>query len=514
MNLRIVINQLGLLLLTFSACLALTAVWAVSRWALGEQGELEREAWIALVSSALLGVIAGGLCWSLTRAHHTHLGRREGLLLVALSWVVGGLLAALPYCIWARGHFASPAEHPFGDFVNCFFEATSGLTTAGSSVLTDIEAIPESLLLWRSMTHWIGGIGIVVLFVAVLPVLGAGGKKIFHYEASGVTDEGVLPTIRDTARILLLIYCVMTIVMMIILRLCGMTWFDAFCHTAGALATGGFSTKSTSIGFYDSLPIELFLTLFMILGGVNFALFYQAARGRWRQAIADRELRVYLALVFGGSLLVALLIQGQAIITSTGERVGSSFWNALRYALFNVTSVQTTTGYATADYDQWPNLARAIMFALIFIGASAGSTGGGIKVVRIIIAAKVLLNQVERAFRPSVIRPVKVGRSALDADTQLATLGFVLGTILLLSVATAIIMAVEPRDQVDLTTAASASLATFCTTGPGFSKVGPVMNYGWMTDTSKLILCGTMLLGRLEIMALVCLLSPRFWRGD
>ena len=254
-----------------------------------------------------------------------------------------------------------------------------GLTTTGASVLSEIERLPHGLLLWRAMTHWLGGLGIVVLFVAVLPTLGVGGKKLFQVEAPGPTSQGVRPRIVETARILWMIYVGMTVVEILALRLFGMGWFESVCHTFATLATGGFSTRNASVGAFDSLGIEVTIIVFMVLAGANFGVYYQIIRCRFQNVWRDPELRLYLGVMALASTVVAVSLMGQPVITTTGDVVTTSTADAVRYGVFQVVSIQTTTGYCTADFDQWGFVGKAVLIGLMFVGASAGSTGGGIK---------------------------------------------------------------------------------------------------------------------------------------
>jgi trk system potassium uptake protein TrkH len=510
-NLRLIINLLGRLFVVLALVMLATAgIFYAAELLVGHL--VEREAAIALMAAGTLGLALGGSAWSLTRAAPHLLARREAMLLVSLSWLLGSALAALPFYLWARlGPTAAP-HSPLRSFINCYFEAVSGFTTVGASVLTDIEAVPRSLLLWRATTQWLGGIGIVVLFVAVLPSLGVGAKKLYEFETSGIASGGVRPTIRATARVLITIYIVFTLVQAVLLTIAGMTPFDAIGHSFCAIATGGYSPKNTSIGHYDSLAIDAIITVFMVLGGVNFAMYYHACRGRADRVLADPELRLYLVLLLGSIAMVAWMIAGEPITLTTGEQRIAGGFEAARQAAFNVTSVATTTGYATADYDRWPAAAKVLMCTVMLIGGCAGSTAGGLKVVRVLLAFKILLALIERAFRPQVVRPIKIAGTVIDDESQLTALGYILGALVILAAGTAAVMLLDQQRGIDLATAASANLATFCTIGPGFGLVGPVANYGWMSDGSKLVLCLSMILGRLEIFALIALLTPRFWR--
>ena len=519
MNFRCVLNQLGVLLLVVSAILALLGGW--SAWQHSEEDPAdterlaERPAMMAFFFSASAGAVIGFLAWLLTCRDKGNIGRREAMLLVSVSWVVVGQLAALPYLLWAHLSGAGDGAHPFHSDVNCFFEAISGLTTTGATILSDIESLPRSIHLWRALTQWLGGLGIVVLFVAVLPLLGAGGKRLYRVEAPGLSPEGVKPHIRETARILWFIYMGLTVAQILSLWLVGLDWFDATCHTFTTLATAGFSTRNSSVGGLDSGAVEGVIIAFMVLAGVNFGLYYQLWRGRIRNVWKDVELRFYLVLILVAGVIVTLCILPQAIVTTTGKTLDPDAVQAVRHGFFTTVAIQTTTGFCTADFNQWPFVAKAVLITLMFVGGCGGSTSGGIKVIRIWNTIRVMLAEIEHAFRPSVVRPVKVGGAPLDPDLRLGAVAYVLGIVILFAIGSVTIMVLEPAEsECTFATAASASLSTVCTIGPGIEGVGAVENYGWFTDASKLFMTLLMLIGRLEVFAIIVLFSPRFWARD
>jgi len=472
-------------------------------------------------AAGLLGAAAVGLCIGLAMIafvspSRTVLAAREALLLVALSWLGGAAVAGLPFWLWTQLDPAVGASaHPFRSFVNCYFEAMSGMTTTGATVLSEVAQLPPSLLLWRATTHWLGGLGIVVLFVAVLPTLGVGGKKLFQVEAPGPTQQGVKPRIRETARLLWMIYVGLTIAEVLALRLCGLNWFDSVCHTFATLATGGFGTKNASVAAFDSAAVDIVVIVFMILAGVNFGLYYQMIRRRFSTVCRDPELRLYLAIIVVASIVVVGSLVGGRIVTTGGQEVtDASVGQAMRYGVFQVIAMQTTTGFCTADFNQWGFFAKAMLIMLMFVGGSAGSTGGGIKVVRIMIAFKVMIAEVGRVFRPNVVRPARVGRAPIDPELRQAVLAYVLGILLLCGVGALLLMLLEGPDKIDFTTAATASIATINNIGPGLGRVGAVENYGWFNPASKILMCVLMALGRLEVYAILVLFMPRFWRRD
>ncbi|MCB9849182.1 MAG: TrkH family potassium uptake protein [Phycisphaerales bacterium] len=510
MNRRYVIRQLGLLFVVLSIVMLLVAGWAALVWERGVRAEWH-PFW-AFLMSAGIGLLVGGGMWVAARPQSSALGRKEALLLVALSWLIGAALAGTPFFLWAK--LSADANHGFANPLNCYFEAMSGLTTTGATILTNIHTLPRSILLWRATTHWLGGLGIVVLFVAVLPSLGVSAKKLFRVEAPGPEPEGVTPHIRETARVLWLIYLGLTLAETLALRLAGMHWFDAICHTFATLATGGFSTTDHSIGGHDPLAINVIVVVFMVLAGVNFGLYHQLIRRRFAAVFRDVELRAYLGILLGASIVVVVCIAGMPIVMTTGEVMQPSVGTAIREGVFTTVSIQTTTGFCTADFDLWPFLAKGLLVALMFVGGCAGSTGGGVKVIRILIAFKVMVAELERAFRPQVVRPIKIGSSNISPELRQGTLAFVLGHLLLFGGGAGALMVFDASANIDITTAATASAATLCNIGPGLAKVGAVQNYGWLSDASKCVLCLLMAIGRLEVFAILVLFVPRFWRSN
>lgn len=517
MNFRYVLKQLGLLLLVLSGVLlAMGFVFYVVEALLHH--DVQPAARWAVAASGLIGGLLGLGLWWTGRKAGGHLGRREALLLVAVSWLVGAAFAGLPFFLWAHwpGTDAAP-DHPFRNFYDCYFESMSGLTTTGATILSDIESVPPSLLLWRAFTQWIGGLGIVVLFVAVLPSLGVGGKRLFQIEAPGLAPEGLQPQIHQTARVLLYIYLALTAAEILALLVAGMSFFDAVCHTFTTIATAGFSTRNGSIGAYDSLAIDIILIVFMVLSAVNFGLYFALLRRRYGTVLRDPELRTYLILLAAGATVISLCLLRHSITLTTGDPIPVGTASAIRYGVFTTVAIGTTTGYTNCDFDTWPFAAKAVLVALMFIGGSAGSTAGGIKVIRIWIAFKILLSEIERVFRPHVVRPVRVGRAVVDDQLKLATISYILGIVVLFAVGSFAVMVFErfnPATTCDYTTAAGASIACLFTIGPGLAQVGAIENYGWMTPYSKMLLALWMALGRLEVFAIIVLLTPRFWRED
>jgi len=511
-NFRQVLNLLGLLIVGLGAMLAAAAACSAVMMLRGR--EAERGAFLGLLVAAGASLALGGVLWRATRARFDMLGRREAFVVVAAAWLCGALMGGLPYFVWAW--MAPDRAHAFLNPVNCYFEAMSGFTTTGATVLEDVRSIPAGLLLWRAATQWLGGLGIIVLFVAVLPMLGIGGKRLFSLEMPGPAPEGVRPHIRETARVLWLIYLGMTAIEAVALRIAGLSWFDAVCHTFATVATGGFATRTTSIAGFQSAAVEVIVIVFMVLGGVNFALYYDLIRGRRRSVLRNTEVRCYLTFLTyaAAAVTIALVSAGRPLVLLDGGEVPATWGNAARHGIFTVVSIQTSTGFALSDFDLWPFLARGILIALMFVGGSAGSTAGGLKVVRIVICCKVIIGEIERAFRPNVVRTVKINRAAIDNSMKLETVAYLLIMFAMFLAGAALVSVFEPASSgCDFIDAGTASAAALFNVGPGLGLVSPAKHYGWMSDASKLVLSLLMAVGRLEFFPFAVLFMPRFWKA-
>ncbi len=529
MNLRFVVAQWGRLAMLLGGLLTVVGLLFVA--VPGPEGRMLEAAELSLFGSGGAAIVIGLAAWYWGRGammtpvgsqepggpilmRPYRMGRREAALVTTGAWVIGAGVAALPFLVWGRT--AAPEGHAFASVIDCYFESMSGLTTTGATILSDIEAVPASLLLWRSLTQWLGGLGILVLFVAILPGLGTAAKKLFRIESPGPDPEGVRPTIRQTARRLWTLYVGLTAAQIVLLMVTGMGLVDAANHTFTTLATGGFSTRNPSIARPESLGAELVILVFMVIAGSNFTVLLALLKGRWKHALRDTEFRLYLMLLVGGSCIAAAALLGAdaPLVLSNGDEVPLTTGSAIRAASFTVVSQQTTTGFVTTDFDLWPFASKAVIILLMFVGGSAGSTAGGIKVVRIWIALRVLWAELERFFRPDVVRPLKVSGQVIDAEQKLNVVTYVWGTLFLLAIGAIVIQALE-AECADCTfaTAATAALATICTVGPGLDQVGAIQNYGWFSDATKLFLCGLMLIGRLEVFVILVLFHPRFWRS-
>lgn len=433
--------------------------------------------------------IGASLFYAFREAHGSAMNHREGMAIVALGWLAAGLIGALPF--WFGGVFET--------FTDCVFESISGFTTTGASVLSDIEAVPRGLLMWRSLTHWLGGMGIIVLSLAILPFLGVGGMQLYKAEVPGPVPDKLKPRIKDTAMLLWKVYLLFTVVEALLLMLGGMDLFESLCHTFGTMATGGFSTRNTSIAAYDSVYFDVVITVFMLLAGVNFSLHYQLLRGRPLVMWRDPEFRFFMG-IFGIFTLVSTF--------SVWNVNYDSFWEALRYTSFQVASIVTTTGYATADYELWTPLPQALLLMLMFLGGCAGSTGGGIKCMRIMLLMKHAYNELYRLIHPRAVTRVKLGGKLVPPEVMNSISGFFLLFLGLFILSSFYIAAMG----VDVVTAFSSVVACIGNIGPGLGEVGPTDNYAGIPLLGKWLLVFCMLLGRLEIYTVIILFVPEFWR--
>lgn len=417
---------------------------------------------------------------------------RDILLSVTLAWILAALLGGVPYLI--EGTFSNP--------IDSTFESMSGFTTTGATLLSKIEAETPSILFWRSFTQWLGGIGIVVLFVAVAPVVGFGAARLLSAEVSGIGQPRFTPRIVDTAKALLYIYLALSVAETAALLLAGMNLYDAVLHTFTTIATGGFNPKSASVGFYDSVAIEVVIIVFMALAAVSFAVYFQLYTRRRITVLADRELLTYLAI------LIAAIFFVWGVLVFEGE-YGDDWGQALRYAAFDVTSILTTTGYVTADFDQWKPGAKFTLVLLMFVGGCAGSTAGGIKVIRVIVIFKTILGSLFRSIHPQAVTPLKIGDHAIPEQLRVAVLGLFAAWVVVFVVGT-FLVATQP--DLRLVSAATAVAATLNVIGPGLGQVGATESYEVVNPFGRTVLTVCMLLGRLEIFTALALLSPAFWR--
>lgn len=441
---------------------------------------------LSIIITSVVGLIMGK-----SFKYNKGIKAREGLTIVAFGWILASFFGSLPFIF--SGSIPS--------WVDAFFETVSGFTTTGATIVDNVEGLPKGILFWRSFTHWIGGMGILVFTVAILPTLGVGGFQIFKVESPGPRPDRIAPKIKDTAKILYITYLFITILQIILLLIGKMPFFDAAVHTFGTVGTGGFSIKNASVGAYNSTYIHIVIGIFMVLSGVNFSLYYSLFKGKWKEVIKNEELKLYLGIIFTAVLLIALNIN---------RNVYHRFWLSLRDAFFQVASIITTTGYATADFDSWPTFSKTILFSLMFVGGCAGSTGGAIKNIRILVLLKLVKREISKIFHPRAIIPIKVEDRILPNEVvagissffMLYILVFILGTILI------------SLEGIDFESSAGAVAATLGNIGPGLALVGPSRTYSKFSYVSKLLLSLFMLLGRLELFTIIALFIPGVWKSE
>ena len=481
MNIRSVVSSVSRIVAVFGSLMLAPA--AVSLLF----GESDWTAFlISSIATAAIGVAGAVLA---APGADGRIGNREGMAITTLGWTACALFGALPFLL--AGSLRTPAD--------AVFETMSGLTTTGATVLLDVEAQSHAILFWRSFLHWLGGMGIVVLSIALLPGLQVGGSQLFRAEVPGPLPDRLEPRIRETAQRLWGIYIILTVGQTVLLRLFGMSLFDAVAHTFGTVATGGFSTANKSLEAWNSPAIHLTVTAFMFLAGMNFTLHYRALHGNFEPIWKDDELRTYAGLVLAATALVSMDLLAHS-------RYG--LWNTLRHSSFQVVSVITTTGFTTTDYDIWPPLSRAILLLLMFVGGSGGSTGGAIKVVRMNVLAKHSIRELKRAVYPRRVTVIRLNGKAVPEEVSSAVLAFV---VLYVSVFLLSMLALSAMG-LDFMSAVGAVAATLGNIGPGFGLVGPACNYSAVPTIGKWLLSFCMLVGRLEVYTVLSLLVPGFWR--
>jgi trk system potassium uptake protein len=415
--------------------------------------------------------------------------QREGMAIVALGWTAVGFFGALPFYL-ADGGWS---------FVDSFFESVSGFTTTGASIEANIEALSKGLLMWRSFIQWLGGMGIIVLSIAILPFLGVGGMQLYKAEVPSPVPDKLKPRIRDTAKILWKVYAIFSAAQVIMLVFGGMSFFDALCHAFTTMPTGGFSTRNASIGQFDSLYIDIVIIIFMLIAGINFSLHYQLIRGKPLAFWRDAELRFFLAAVVIFSAIVSWDIWG-AVFPDLGQ--------AVRHGVFQVVSIVTTTGFATFDYEQFPAMSQLVLLMCMFLGASAGSTGGGMKCLRIMLCFKFCYRELFVLVHPRAVTNIKIGGRSVPDDVIRSVLGFLLLYMGLFALSAVSLAALG----VDFVTSIGAVASCIGNIGPGFGIVGPAENYALIPDPGKWVLIWCMLVGRLEVFTMLILLVPEFWR--
>lgn len=484
LNVPLVLRTLGMMVLLLAAAMIPSFFVSVLY--------REQTSAISFFTVILLLGILGGLTVMRIKPSSQILKMREGFLVVGGGWILASLLGAIPFTL--SGSIPS--------FVDAFFETASGFSTTGSSILTNVEALSKGMLFWRSFTHWLGGMGILVFAIALLPQLGISGQRIASAETPGPTLDKLKPKISDSAKILYIMYGGMTVAEAVLLKLCGMDWFDSLIHTFGTVGTGGLSDYNDSVGHFNSVSIDLVISLFMIMAGINFNLYYLLLKRKWKAFFRDAELRLYLLITGGAVILIAVNLYWSGLYDSIGQ--------ALRYALFQSSSIITTTGYSTANFDLWPDSSKTVLFMLMFVGGCSASTSGSIKVTRIIVLGKMLKRGFYKKLHPRAIYPIKIDGNPISADTVSGITSFIFLYIVVFFLGSFLIS----FQNFDLVTTFSATAACLGNVGPGFALVGPAMNYSIFNDFSKIVLSLMMIMGRLELFTILVLLTPTFWNPD
>ncbi len=444
------------------------------------------------VAAMIISLGGGLMLYGVTRSHYRELKPRDGFLLVSTVWALMAAIATIPLLL----------VYDTMSFTDAFFETMSGLTTTGSTIMTDLDHAPPAINIWRHELNWLGGMGIIVLAVAVLPLLGVGGMQLYKAETPGpMKDSKLTARIADTAKALWLVYFSITVLCIVLLNQAGLSWLDSICHAFAALGLGGFSTRDASVGAFDNPMVEFVLIVFMVIAAMNFATHFVAMRGRDLRAYwQDVEARGVVGLIVTSCFGVALYVW----LEGTYE----DYPTALRHVSFNLVSMATDCGFASQDFDKWPIFAPLWMLFLSCITASSGSTGGGIKMIRTLILAKQANRELTRLIHPAVVNPVKVGGSAIPNNVVIAVLGF----IFLYFMSVVMLTFVMILSGLDFMTSLGAVVASINNAGPGLNKVGPATNYAVLTDFQTWVCTFTMLLGRLEVLSLAVVFTPQFWR--
>ncbi|MDD3690158.1 MAG: TrkH family potassium uptake protein [Synergistaceae bacterium] len=482
MHLPVIFKVLSLLSAIVSLSMVLPLGWSL--W----DGSSDGKAFLLSISAGL--IFSAVLFMAGKNADYNDIGVKDGFLVVSLSWIFASLIGALPFYI----------SGTIPTFAGAFFESASGFTTTGASVLSDIEAVPRGILFWRSLTHWLGGMGIIVLSLAILPFLGVGGMELFKAEVPGPIPEKITPRIQQTALYLWGVYAFLTVAETVLLLLGGMNLFESLTHTFGTVATGGFSPLNRSVGQYGSAYFDWVITVFMFLSGINFVLHYRLLRGHFRPLARDDEFRTYLWIV----LFCIAVISADLLFRGNYDSIAE----ALRYSAFQVVSIITTTGFATADFELWPSFTQLILLLLMFAGACAGSTGGGMKILRLLILSRHTRAELKRVLHPHAVISVKVGGKVIDTRIQSSVTSFL---ILYVAVFIAGVFFMTSLGM-DMESAMSGVAASLGNVGPGLGSLGPMDNYSAVPEAGKWLFSLLMLMGRLELYTVLLLFFPGTWR--
>lgn len=494
LNFKIIVHFLGLLILCNGGFMLLSSIIS----AVYKDGFTSK-----LILSGIIVVLFGVITMLVTKNHRKEMNKREGYIVVTLGWIIMALSGTIPYVM--TGVIPS--------FTSAFFETMSGYTTTGATILNDIEIVPKGVLFWRSTTHWIGGMGIIVLAIAILPLLGIGGMQLFAAEAPGPSADKLHPRITDTAKRLWLIYFGYTVAETILLKVAGMSFFDAINHSMATLSTGGFSTKNASLAYWNHKPIiQYIIILFMFLAGTNFVLSYFAFKGKVQKIIRDEEFKMYFKFIALFTIIAAVVIYFRAdlsLSTIDHPMVWGRAESSIRHALFQVLTVVTTTGFITADYTLWTPFLLVMFFGLMFLGGSAGSTSGGVKIMRHLILIKNGFLEFKRALHPSAVLPVRYNSKLISGDIVFNILGF----FILYMLSFIIGAVVFSMFQLDFESSIGLSASSLGNIGPALGNFGPVNNYSALPPLAQWWSSFLMLIGRLELFTVLILFSPFFWRN-
>ena len=451
----------------------------------------ENDVW-AFIISALITTSFGFILETATKPPERikEIQRKEGFLIAALFWFAASIFGAIPYLIY--GVF----NHP----VDAWFESVAGFTTTGATVLTDIEVVPYGMLFWRSFSQWLGGMGIIVLGIAILPRLAVGGMQLMGLEAPGPTTEKITPRIAETAKKLWGVYLLLSFLLIVFLLFAGMPIFDSVLQSFSTMSTGGFSPNSLSVGFYNSSIIDVIITIFMFIAGMNFVLLYWSLRGDFKRLTRNSELKYYFFL----NLSVILIVSFELWST-----IYPNFFEALRYGSFQVISISTGSGFSTANFDLWPSFSKWFLLMLMFFGGCAGSTTGSIKIIRIMVLFKKGYQELHKIIYPHAIVPIRVNAKPISPEIVSSITSFFLIYLFIFLISTLIVMAAE---DLPIITAISACAASIGNVGPGLGEVGPAGNYANLSIFTKIVLSFLMLIGRLELFTILVIFTPAFWR--
>lgn len=493
MNKSIVIRTLGNLVLILALIMIIPLLIGIGY---GEKAAC----WAFIKSIIAAGVVGAAMKYS-CRVKEAEIGIREGFATVVFAWVTWAFFGALPF--WFAGICQT--------FCDAYFEAASGFVTCGATIFKDVEVLPASILFWRSLTQWLGGMGIVVFFISILPAMGIGGYQLFSSEVSALATDRIKPRIAETARILWIIYTSLSLIEFILLLLGGMGPFDAICHTFTTISTGGFSTKNASIGAFNSLYIESVVMVFMFLGSCNFVLYYLCVSGKFAKVAKNSEFKFYIGILIVVILFITFslyLSESRTYSEGTQDKGYFSFFRHLRYAAFQAISIISTSGFTTADFDLWPNFCRLLLVMMMFVGGCVGSTSGAMKVMRFLLTLKYIGRELGRLIRPRRIKRIRINKEPVDEEIVSNAIRYFVLFMSIFGIATLALTALGT----DIITAFSAVAAHIGVVGPGLAQVGPTSNYGEMAYPAKWILIFCMILGRLEIYSVLVMFQLFTWK--